>query len=156
MDDIYPFHIAAPPAEGGVQGVQGLTGRVNGNLFLHVLTGGPVYVFRGRRTAKDVQAMLADATGSVDFDLAATVQSGGTSIEIAASGLEYLTVYAPVDSIGFLKVVQDEKTAFKELTEALNELQRCGIRIEHETHASRIPVDTGAPQLRPTRGEDAG
>lgn len=150
MEWLYPFHIITKPVGAGNAGavkVNGPSATINGKLELHVVTGGPVYLFRGRRETVDIFTMLSDLTGQVDFDLAANAASCHSDVEVQG-GLETVTVYSEADSIGYIKVtIPDGKTQVDKFEELLTEVRK-GVSIARDTHVNRIPLAPTEPQVR--------
>lgn len=74
-----------------------------GRLELQVVSGGPVYMFRGGLDRAGAEQHLGEPS-NIDFDLGAAVgQSASINME---HGIGELTVYSPdADSIGFLRFV---------------------------------------------------
>lgn|SRR4051812_49089260 len=151
-DYIFPFHVQA----NGVAHKQGMSTVVRGRLELHVMTGGPVFLFSGRKLAPEAAAVLGDATQlHPEFELAASVTDHGETF-ISASGLDFLTIYSTAESVGYLRVVEElEADPVSELARAMEKLRREGIRLNHDIPHGAIPVDPGGPRLAPMRGHIA-
>ena len=73
-----------------------------GYLELQVVSGAPVFLFRGNRSAAEIESLL---TGSVpDFDLAAAIGQAAR-VQMEAS-LGQITLFSEKNSVGFLRSCQ--------------------------------------------------
>lgn len=89
-----PFHVAANAMKRIRAQADG-----PGKLELQVVTGGPVFLWRGERS---LGACVSGATtADVDFDLAAAA-TGKSEITLE-SGIGMLTVWAAAETVGFLR-----------------------------------------------------
>jgi len=66
-----------------------------------VVSGGPVFLFRGEVTAEQAEAAIAGADDTVDFELAANSNHPAT-VKVE-TGLGVITVFSAVASVGSLR-----------------------------------------------------
>lgn len=154
MEHVQPFYIGpSQNSQGNVARIRGLTGQFCGTLELNVISGGPVFLWRGRKEIAEAYN-LTHGGGEPDFELGASA-NGNATVEVEG-GLELMTLHSDTETIGFVKLTtKDDKNETADQLRELLTVLRNGIRIPHEVSHDAIPVDPGAPRLAPERGHMA-
>lgn len=145
MDYFRPFYIPAGTGQGAAIQLRGPTALINGELELNVISGGPVFLWRGRLETAAAYGITHGATDP-DFDCAASAAgSGHCQVE---GGLELITLHSDVESIGYIGVaIRQDHAMIEKLEQLLSELRK-GFSIMHDTHVSAIPLgETHAGKL---------
>jgi hypothetical protein len=76
-----------------------------GFMELQVVSGAPVFLYRGKKTAKEVEALLLGEMP--DFGLAAAI--GQAAVAQAEPGMGMVTLFSEKNSLGFLRSCQYPK-----------------------------------------------
>lgn len=132
MDQIYPFHI--PAGDTSIQ-LRAPSAEVSGKLRLATITGGPTFLWRGKRDTNTCKTAIADV--NPDFDLAVSATGQG-EMEVSSPGVETVTLYATVETIGYVQVIQEIPDARLDRMVKSLECLVSGIR-ELDAHVQRIP-----------------
>lgn len=132
MDQIFPFHI---PVGDTAINLRAPSTDISGKLRLVGITGGPIFLWRGKRDTNTCKTAIADV--NPDFDLAVSATSQA-EMEVDSPGIETITVYSAVESIGYVQVMQEVPDS--RMDRVIKELETLvtGIR-ELDTHVQRIP-----------------
>jgi hypothetical protein len=100
VETVFPFTVA----EKGIVRIQPRTDSV-GYLEVQAIEGGPLFVWRGAKTAKECEETLENELGT--FDIAAAIgQSGTMKVE---PGISQLTVFSKKLTTGFIRVCEYPK-----------------------------------------------
>lgn len=103
-DNILPFYIPeGPEGVGSVVYTDAPSIGRPAKLELHVIAGGPVFLWRGRMDLKTAYNQTHGADPNPDFDLA----SSGSAEVYVGEHIGQLTLHADVETIGYIRITKE-------------------------------------------------